>query len=254
MVSMTKKEERHNTILHEVEIHNRLLVGDLAHILKVSADTVRRDIKELAEVGKLKKVHGGAISNGFQFISGRSRQNVYAYESKLAIAKKAIRLIEPDSVVLMSGGTTNIELAKQLPQKLNATVFTPSLPIAIELLTHANLQVIFIGGRLSRDAQIAIGGQALNTLFDIKVDICFLGTGYLDHTHGLTEFDWDVVQIKKAMIGASRQVISLNITEKLNSIQRYKICDIQAIDTLITELDPDSELLKPYQNQQIEIF
>ena len=252
---MTKKEERHKTILHEVEIHNRLLVGDLAHILKVSTDTVRRDIKELAKEGRLKKVHGGAISNGFQMISrGRSKQNIYAYESKLAIASKAKGLIEPNSVVLMSGGTTNIELAKQLPPKLNATVFTPSLPIAVELLAHPGLEVILIGGRLSQEAQIAIGGQALNMLFDIKVDICFLGTGYLDHSHGLTEFDWDVVQIKKAMIGASRQVISLNISEKLNSIQRYKICDIQSIDTLITELDPDSEVLKPYKRQHVEIL
>ena len=251
---MTKKTERHKTILHEVEIHNRLLVSDLAHILKVSTDTVRRDIKELDETGKLKKVHGGAISNGFQFVGGASRQNVYAHEIKLVIAKKAIGLIEQNSVVLMSGGTTNIELARQLPPKLNATVFTPSLPIAIELLTHSNLEVILIGGRLSKDAQIAIGGQALNTLFDIKVDICFLGTGYLDHTHGLTEFDWDVVQIKKAMIGASRQVISMNISEKLNSVQRYKICDIQTIDTLITELDPDSKELEPYQNQRIKIL
>ncbi|MDN5213506.1 DeoR/GlpR family DNA-binding transcription regulator [Fulvivirgaceae bacterium BMA12] len=252
---MTKKEERHKTILHEVEIHNRLLLGDLAHILKVSTDTVRRDIKELDEAGKLKKVHGGAISNGFQLIgNGRSKQNVYAYESKLAIAGKAIKLIEQNSVVLMSGGTTNIELAKQLPAKLNATVFTPSLPIAVELLAHPGLEVILIGGRLSHDAQIAIGGQALNTLFDIKVDICFLGTGYLDHRHGLTEFDWDVVQIKKAMIGASRQVISLNISEKLNSVQRYKICDIQSINTLITELDPDAEVLKPYRRQRIKIL
>lgn len=234
-------------------MHSRVLMTDLANLLNVSTDTIRRDIAKLEKLGKLKKVHGGATSIGFQYNTSIEK-DVYAFESKNIIAKKAITLIEPKSVVLISGGTTNLELVKHLPHRLNATFFTPSLPIAIELLAHPGIKVIFIGGLLSRDAQIAVGGSALNTLAEIKVDICFLGTGYLDAVSGLTEFDWEVVQMKKAMINASKRVVLLTISEKLNSIQRYKICEIQSIDTLITELDVTADELKPYREHNINLL
>lgn len=250
---MAKTQKRQEVILHEVQMHSRVLLTDLAHLLDVSTDTIRRDLTELEKLGKLKKVHGGATSIGFQYRT-LTEMGIYASESKIRIVQKAIELIEPTAVILISGGTTNIELAKQLPQKLNATFFTPSLPVAIELLAHPGIDVIFIGGMLSRDAQITVGGNALNTLADITVDICFLGTGYLDASFGLSEFDWEVVQMKKAMINASKKVVSLTISEKLNSIQRYKICEIQAIDTLITELDPTAEELKSYQAQKINVL
>ena len=252
---MSKKKNRQEIILKQVSIYNRVLLQDLAKVLEVSADTVRRDISELDEKGKLKKVHGGAISNGYKIRNANGHPSkIYAAESKVIIAKKAVNLIEEDSVVLISGGTTNRELVRHLPKNLSATFFTPSLSIATELLTHTNLEVIFIGGRLSKESQIAVGGDALNTLAQIKADICFLGTGYLDAANGLSEIDYDIVQLKKAMISASRRLVCLTISEKLNSIQRYKISEINAIDTLITELDPLTPKLAPYQNQNIIIM
>lgn len=251
---MAKKEERHIEILHQLDMHNRVLLSDLSNMLHVSTDTVRRDITELDQLKKLKKVHGGAISLAFNISGKISEHNIYAAESKIIIAKKAAQLIKNNQVVLISGGTTNIELIRHLSQKLVATFFTPSLPIAAELLAYPNIEVIFIGGKLSKESQITMGGHAINTLAEMKVDICFLGTGYLDPINGLTEFDWEVVQMKKAMINASKKLYSLTISEKLNSMQRYKICETQTIDTLITELNPDDERLAPYTSQNIKIL
>ena len=252
--NMFKKQDRQNIILKEVSIHNRVLLKDLAQMLNVSNDTVRRDVIELDKNGLLKKVHGGAVANGYKIYSSNSSNNVYAAAKKAIIAQKAVQLIDSDSIILISGGTTNLELVRHLPEDLRATFFTPSLPIAIELLNHPNIDVIFIGGKLSREAQISYGGSAINTLKEIKVDLCFLGTGYLDAMHGLTEFDWEVVQMKKAMISASRKIISLTISEKLNSTHRYKIGDINIIDVLITELEHNAEILKPYADQLTSII
>ncbi len=251
---MAKKEERYIKILHQVNMHNRVLLTDLSNMLGVSTDTVRRDLTELDELKKLKKVHGGAISIVYNISGKGNDKEIYASESKIIIAKKAVNLLQNNQVVLISGGTTNIELIRQISPKLSATFFTPSLPIAIELLGFPNIEVIFIGGKLSKESQITIGGSAINVLSEVKVDICFLGTGYLDPTNGLTEFDWEVVQMKKAMINASKKVYSLTISEKLNSRQRYKICEIQSIDTLITELSPEDEKLTAYKNQNINIL
>ncbi|MCF6349262.1 MAG: DeoR/GlpR family DNA-binding transcription regulator [Flavobacteriaceae bacterium] len=250
-----EKKQRHQIILNEVHIHNRVLLTDLANILKVSMDTVRRDVKELDKLKKLKKVHGGAVSNGFNIYSDRNME-IYELGSKSIIAQKGISLLNKGDVVLISGGSTNLELAKLLPHNLDLTIFTSSLPMAIELLNNVseNDKVIFIGGKLSRRSQLATGGSAINILSEIKADICFLGTGYLDLVEGVTAIDWEIAQLKKAMINASKRLVSLTISEKLNTINRYKICDINALDTLVTELDPNSKILDQYRERGIKLL
>ena len=198
-------------------------------------------------------MHGGAISLGFAAYSPK-RNNVYALEEKISIAKKAAQLVEENSVVLIDGGTTCLELARLLPADLKLTCFTLSLPVAMELLHKPNIDIIFIGGQLSKDSQITIGPNTINNLSDIKVDYSFIGTGYVDAEYGLTEFDWDIVQTKKAVIKASKKTILLCISEKLNSKHRFKTCDLNAIHSMITELAPSDELLNDFKNQGIQLL
>lgn len=247
------KEERQRTILNEVELHNRVLLTDIAEKLDVSIDTVRRDVKELDADSRLRKVHGGAVSLGFANYSP-SRNNVYALEEKVLIAEKALTLVKDNSVILIDGGTTCLELARLLPVKIHLTCFTLSLPVAMELLNKPNVNTIFIGGQLSKDSQITIGSNTIHNLSQIKVDYSFIGTGYVDAAFGLTEFDWDTVQTKKAVIKASKRTVLLCISEKLNSQHRFKTCDLNDIDTMVTELDAAHPLLKNFRNQEIRLL
>lgn len=247
------KEERYNYIINEVRIRNRVLLIDIAKKLDVSEDTIRRDLNYLDEQGKIKKVHGGAISSSFHLYSYREDQ-IYAHESKSIIAEKAIKLIQDNSVLLMSGGTTNLEVARLLPDGIRITIFTPSLPVAMQLLVHPLVETIFIGGRLSKDAQIALGGEAIRTLSQLKADLCFMGTGNLDLSSGLTEFDWEVVQLKKAMVESAKKMVVLTISEKINSSQRFNVCPTSSIHTLVTELNPTDEILKPFVEKGLEIL
>ncbi|WP_339709698.1 DeoR/GlpR family DNA-binding transcription regulator [uncultured Kriegella sp.] len=247
------KEERHQTILSEVELHNRILLTDIAEALDVSIDTVRRDVKELDSDNKLRKVHGGAISLGFRSNSTRN-DNIYKLDQKIKIAEKALALLKDGGVIFLDGGTTCLELARLIPANLDLTCFTHSLPVAMELLTKSNITVILVGGQVSRESQISIGANAIHNLSEIKVDYSFIGTGYVDSYYGLTEFDWDIVQVKKAIIKSSKKSVLLSISEKLNSQHRYKTCDINAINTMITELEPENELLKPFRNHDIRLI
>jgi len=247
------KEERQHSILNEVELHNRVLLTDLADKLNVSVDTVRRDVKELDEENMLIKVHGGAVSLGFTNHTPQ-RNNVYALDKKIIIAKKAISLLRNNSVILIDGGTTCLELAKLLPTNLKLTCFTLSLPVAMELLRKPNVETIFIGGALSKDSQMAMGPSTIHALSDIKVDYSFIGTGYVDPEFGLTEFDWDVVQTKKAVINASKKTVLLCISEKLNSQHRFKTCHLNVINTMITELEPWDAKLEAFKNLNIQIL
>ncbi len=247
------KEERQKTILTEVELHNRILLTDIADSLEVSVDTVRRDVKELDAGNKLRKVHGGAISLGFSSQT-IPNPNTYALGEKTIIAGKAVSLLKEGSVIFIDGGTTCLELARLIPPHLRMSCFTLSLPVAMELLSKPNVETIFIGGRISREAQISTGARTVHDLSEIKVDYGFIGTGYVDALHGLTEFDWEIVQVKKAVINASKKSVLLCISEKLNSQHRYKTCDINAINTMITELDPANNLLNPFRNRDIHLL
>lgn len=247
------KEERQRIILNEVELHNRVQLTDIAEKLEVSIDTIRRDVKELDSESRLRKVHGGAISLGFATYSPR-RNSVYALDEKICIAEKAAKLLKENSTVLIDGGTTCLELARLLPIELKLTCFTLSLPVAMELLNKPNVETIFIGGKLSKEAQITLGANTINNLAEIKVDYSFIGTGYVDSEFGLTEFDWDIVQTKKAVIKASKKTVLLCISEKLNSQHRFKTCDLNAVHSLITELAPNHDLLNNFRNQTIQLL
>lgn len=246
------KRERQSFILRQVNLHNRVLSSDLSYEMKVSEDTIRRDLLELAEQDQLIKVHGGALSKSFHL--SLQSTHVYSLDEKKTIAQKACRLVKDGMFVLTTGGTTIIALAKALPPELSATFVTVSLPAAYEYIHHPNIEVIFIGDKISKNAQIAVGGEAISKIRQIKADLCFLGTNAIDSTHGVTDNDWDVVQVKKAMIESSKQVVSLSISEKLSSVQRIKVCGLEEIDTLITELPSNDPMLEPYREKGVEVI
>ena len=84
--------------------------------------------------------------------------------------------------------------------------------------------------------------------------MCFLGTNAIDLQHGITDNDWEVVQLKKAMIESSQKVVCLAIAEKINTFQPIQIADLRKIDILITELPPDDPILQPYVDAGIQVI
>jgi DeoR/GlpR family transcriptional regulator of sugar metabolism len=247
------KEERHKMILNEVALHNRVLLTDIAEVLDVSVDTVRRDVIQLDTEKKLQKVHGGAISLGYTNQRGQ-HEKVYALNKKTRIAGKALKLLKNGNVILIHGGTTCLEFARLIPPKLRLSCFTLSLPVAMELAKKPNVDIVLIGGTLSKESLIASGATAINNLSRIKVDHCFIGTGYVDASYGLTEFEWESVQVKQAVIKAAKNVVLLTISEKLNSQHRYKTCDLNEITTMITELEPHDQLLDNFRKNNLQLL
>lgn len=246
------KKERQAYILRQVSLHNSVLSADLSTSINVSEDTIRRDLNELADSGKVIKVHGGALSKSFN--SFYLRSDVYNVDSKKIIAEKAASLIKDGMFVLTGGGTTIIEMARLLPENLKATFLTGSIPAAYEYSQHPNIEVIFIGDKIAKKSQIAVGGEAITRIKHIKADLCFLGINALDPEHGITDNDWDVVQVKKAMIESSAQTVVMTISEKLHSHQRIRISGVDEIDILITELDPSNKILDPFRLNTLTIL
>jgi DeoR/GlpR family transcriptional regulator of sugar metabolism len=247
------KKERQAYILHQVNLHNKVLSSSLCTEIHVSEDTIRRDLQELAEEGKIIKVHGGALSQSFNTVHFPSN-GVYSQNQKKKIAQKAIALIRNGMFILTSGGTTIMEMARSLPPQLKATFISGSIPAILEYMYHPNIEVILIGDKISKNSKITVGSDAIAKIRQMKADICFLGTNAIDAQHGITDNDWDVVQLKKAMIESSHKVVCLAIAEKVNTVQPIQVCKLEGIDTLITELSPDDPILKPYAEAGIEVL
>ncbi len=241
------KKERHAFIIRQINLHNKVLSSDLGLQLKVSEDTVRRDLNELADEGKILKVHGGALSKSFHF--PYEQKEIYAQDSKKEIARKAINLISEGMTVMTGGGTTMLEMARLIPDDLEATFFTISPLVALELAERKSLTVILIGGQLSKNSQVNTGAKTVSDLSEIGVDLCFLGANGINRREGITDSDWEVVQVKKAMIRSSARTAILCISEKLNSIQKMKVCSLNAIDYLITDLKPTDAKARIYESQ-----
>ena len=246
------KKERQAYILHQVNLHNKVLSSSLCSEINVSEDTIRRDLQELAEEGKVIKVHGGALSHSFSQVYFTTN-GVYSQNLKQTIAQKAVALISDGMFVLTSGGTTIMEMARSLPPGLKATFISGSIPAILEYMHHPNIDVILIGDRISKNSKITVGSEAIAKIKQVKADICFLGTNAIDAVHGITDNDWEVVQLKKAMIESSKMVVCLSIAEKINSVQPIRVCGLDDIDMLITELSADDPMLKPYVDAGVKV-
>lgn len=246
------KKERQEFILHQLNLHNKILCADLSNMMGVSDDTIRRDLQELAQEDKLIKVHGGALSKSFH--TAFDRKMVYNLEDKHIIAQKTAALVQSGMYILTSGGTSILEFAKSLDPNLNATFFTCSLNAAIEFAHHPSIEVIMIGDKVSKDSMLTTGASAVQTIESVQADLCILGINSLDTQFGLSENDWEVVQIKKAMIKASKKTICIGISEKLNSQQKIKVANLDEIDILITELDPNDSRLLPFKHKGLTIY
>ena len=246
------KRERLEVIMRQINLHNRVLTSDMVQLLDVSEDTIRRDLQELSDSNSLIKVHGGALSKSYQ--TSFDDVNVYAREAKINIAKKAISLIKDGMVILTGGGTTLIELVKQLPNNLEATFFTISPFVAIELAKYEKIEVILIGGLFSKNSKVTYGSHVINQLSEINADLCLLGTSALHPQNGLTDTDWEINQLKKTMLNSSKKTAVLCISEKLNTTQRLKVAPLENINYLITELNDADELLNVYRLKSLKIL
>ena len=123
-----------------------------------------------------------------------------------------------------------------------------------KLADHPLVNVYLVGGQFSKSSQVCTGMQVISTLSEIRFDLCFLGTNCISVDGGVTDSDIEIVQVKKALIKSSKKLVVMCISEKLDSAQRMRVCELQEIDVLITEIDPDTATLAGYRKENITVL
>lgn len=240
------REERLRQILERLRRDQRVSSTELMREFRVSEGTIRRDLNELEEQGLLRKVHGGAVSRPLapRVYDGRMS---FASERKAKLAQKALPLIEDGQLLLIDGGTSNWHLARALPMDLRVTVFTNSFPIVEALMAHPHIELVFLGGQVFKASQVAMGADSFQALGDLRADLCFLGVRSLHPRLGLTTLNREEARLKRKMTEVSNRVVVLATTDKLDTVDHYKICEFEAVDTLVVEEDADAALLDKFR-------
>lgn len=228
------KSERQNLILEVLNREKKIIASEMSDRLKVSEDTVRRDLNELDELGLLKRVHSGALKIGPAIVDFTTREHV-ALEEKIRLAKRGVTYIKPNSVVLIDGGTTNYQLVKQLPKDMRCTIVTNSVPIMMLLKEYENVNTIILGGNLYQQSSITVGYDTIKQLECIRADLFFMGVSHLDHDIGISIATMDECHTKQKMCDASSKVIGMATKEKLGTVSNFIVCKTSDLTYLITD-------------------
>jgi DeoR/GlpR family transcriptional regulator of sugar metabolism len=174
--------------------------------------------------------------------------------ARTAIAKAAAKLARNGQVIFMDSGTTMLEVARYLPERLTATVVTTSPPVAVALADHPSVSVIMVGGRLDKTSMIASGAETVQALSRIRADLCFLGVCSLHPVIGVSEENYDESLVKRAMITHSAEVAALASAEKLGNAQPFVVAPIKDLTYLVTDMAAPEETLAAFRAAGITIL
>jgi DeoR/GlpR family transcriptional regulator of sugar metabolism len=245
--------ERRQVILDILHRDKKVLSSELSTLLQVSEDTIRRDLRELAEAGLLQRVHGGALLASPAIASYADRQK-QAPEEKQAIARAAAKLVRSGQVVILDGGTTTLQVARHLPLELQATIVTNSLPIAIALADHPQVEVVMLGGQLYKKALVNVGAATIEALRMIRADLCMLGVCSLHPEIGISVSNLNEAYVKREMIDRAAESVGLVTAAKLDTAAAYVVESIQVLTYLVTAPTVPTDLLTPYQTLGVTLI
>lgn len=251
-------EERYETILQLVNQQGSVKNQNLAEKLKVSLETIRRDLDHLEQEGLLVKVHGGAISkhkmkNKYPNLTYKDRET-FSQEEKAQVAKLACEYVKDNDIIMLNSGTTNFLLAKNLLHRFRKlTVITNSQDIASMLMEDDGITVILAGGIYNRQEKGFLGGLTAEFLNHFKADKLFLSVSGVDYVFGLSDYNDNEVLVQQKMIANSAQIIVLADSKKLESISLLHVCNISEVDMIITDDKVPNETLKKYKSLKINI-
>ncbi|MCD5002118.1 DeoR/GlpR transcriptional regulator [Enterococcus saccharolyticus] len=247
-------ENRKEQILTILKEKKSVRILDLSKKLRVSRETVRKDITEMEEEGLLKKTYGGAVLDEANTETDYERRRVENEEQKSLIADRAYHFIEPGDTIYLDYGTSSYALAKKLIDFEDLTVVTNSIPIVNLLIHSPGIQLIILGGNVRKNEDSLFGTFGLNNAKEIFVDLGFFGCAGIDIKSGVTNYHMGEIEISKVMLHHSKTVILLADETKFGKSALYKTSNLDELDIVITTDVKDLEVEEEFLKYNIEII
>lgn len=244
-------DERRNHILESIENNGFVSIQQLQEQFEASESTVRRDLEYLEGIGQIRRTRGGAAFVGESLTTFDERRSL-AVGQKRRIAKAAADLIETGDAVLLDGGTTTLEVARQLGGK-TLQVVTNSLPIINQLVNQPQIELMVIGGYLYPKTGVALGQLAINALKGINVRRLIMSVGGITEK-GLFNRNALLVETERQMMEAADEVIVVTDSGKLGHSALAHLCPLGAVDRIVVDAGITDEWKKSLEAEEIEVI
>jgi DeoR family fructose operon transcriptional repressor len=231
-------EERQARILEVLGDGERKMVtvSALSELFDVSGMTIRRDLDKLETAGLVKRIHGGAMAyEGIVYEKPfLSREDEFNPE-KQEIGHLAAKMIRDGETIILDAGTTTRYIAQNLSRKRDLTVVTNAIPVAAALSNYLHVQTIMLGGTLKRKELCMVGSLVIEALLRMSVDKLFLSAAGFTVDRGATDPDMRETDVKRAMIGAAKEVILVLDSSKYGTVTFAQIAPLSAIHQIVTD-------------------
>ena len=245
------ENQRAHAILRELLRDGNIAVEQMAKTFKVSPTSIRRDLRELAQAGLLRRTRGGAVLvepalyEPFRHRSSFGEQEQRRAAEKRLIGLAAAEMIADGEIVSIGAGTTTTQVARGIRHRKNITVVTNAVNIAMELSHHRDLKIFMAGGVLSSNRFALTGSAAFQSVSEMSVDKVFIGVDGIHPQHGLTTNYPDQADIHRQMLKEARYRVIVADSGKFNVTCTALICPLDEINLLITDKGATKAMLAP---------
>lgn len=243
---------RHDTILKRLERDGRVRVTDLAKLLKVSEETVRRDLRELETRELLRRVHGGGIvfRPDEQPLADRSR---IKQREKARVAELATGLIEPGTTIFLDLGSTALALAKAIPAGVELTVVTNSLEAARVLAAKSRIRVKVAPGWVRAIENAVLGADTIAFVRRFVFDVAFMGIAACDPVHGWMDNAEEESDLRRALTGQARRRVMLVDDSKFHLRGSVRTFDLREDLVVVTNRRPPEPFAEIFAEAGVDV-
>jgi len=248
--------ERREIINKTIQKKGEVKIQELKDMFpEVSGMTLRRDLNHLEDEGHIVRIWGGAKSIDYlkeskeKEYSSRKTENI---EAKVKIAKKAVEFVEKGRSIFLDSGTTIMCLGEAIPDK-DLSIITSGPNIALELINKNKPSVTLIGGQLNRNNISVSGAISLKFIENINIDMAFMATSGFSPNNGFTSGNYNECQLKSKIIEKARKVLMLMDLSKIDKNMPFTFAELEDIDYLICENDPESDIKNIIKNNEIKL-
>lgn len=244
---------RQRSLLDAVRQHLTVSVEELAQQLKVTPQTVRRDVKQMEEARLLARYHGGVgLPSSVENIDYSQRQ-VLNSEAKRRIAAAVALQVPHGCSLLINIGTTTEEVARALGQHTGLHVVTNNLNVAAILADNPGCEVIVAGGVVRGRDRGIVGEATIDFIRQFKVDIGIIGISSIDEDGSLRDFDAREVKVAQAIIEQSREVWLVADQHKFGRKALVRLADLAQVDMLFTDAPPPAPFAQVLRDTAVKL-
>lgn len=251
---MLKADRRHEAYEY-IRGKGSASVAELAESLRVSVQTVRRDLDSLDEEGLDERVHGGAVVARDGVIiehASLERADVYPGEKK-RIGEAAGRMVEPGSTIYLSGGTTTEQVVPHLEANARITVVTNAVNIARALSRRPDIETIVLGGYLRHSELTLLGPMAEHANHEFRIDHALYGCFGIDPEDGLSGASVVETAMDRTVLRSVERVTILADHSKFSQRGPVRLAGVSRLSTLVTDRAAPEEGVRRLEEQGMEV-